>query len=144
MNTNGADQKQAAERFTSDARVFIRSLTDAVVCAKQLSAFSIDEFLYDEYTNELAHLPKSKQLLLAKYCKHELCNVNVIAATNVNSYYTYFMTKFAINLFLTNINQMQKSKTFPELLKEMDAINNSLNIQLRNYINYTKDKHFNI
>ena len=142
MNNQKIDDKTKAAIFTHDARVFLRSISDALVCTKQIASINCNKEMYLERIAILDQTLKHKTLLLAKYCEHDICNVNIIASSSFNSYYTYFLLKFSVNLFLNYYERLKNIKDFYALGKEFDLIYYTLNMDLKNYVDQTKRKHF--
>jgi hypothetical protein len=143
MNTKfKIDDKVKAKIFTHDARVFLRSLSDAITCSRQVSAMEANKDLYLTKISILDKTLKNKTLLLSKHCDHDICNVNLIASTSFNSYYNYFLMKFSVNLFLNFYDKIKEKNDFFSLSEEMDLIHNKLKIDLKNYIVQSKRKHF--
>jgi hypothetical protein len=133
-----SNDKQKSIQYTLDSRVFIRSLSDAYVCTKQIAQIKIDKAQYFFNITLLLDSLKYKDLLLAKYCEHDVCNVNVIACNNIYSYEKYFSMKFAINLFLKYYNGIKTKQDFYELSKELDRVYIELQEDLNNYVSYIK------
>jgi hypothetical protein len=132
------DEKRKAIQFTLDSKIFIRSLSDAYVCTKQIAQLNVDKAKYFFNVTVLHESLIKKELLLAKYCQHDICNVNVIASKNQLSYEIYFMVKFSINLFLKYYNDIKDKKDYYELSKELVKIQDDLKLDLSNYIGYIK------
>jgi hypothetical protein len=141
MNYIKIDDKAKAAIFTHDARVFVRSLSDAIICTQQIAAINCNKEMYLKKISTLDQSQKSGTLLLAKYCDHDICNVNLIASKSFNSYYTYFMMKFSVNLFLNFFQRLNTTRDYFALNKELDFILDNLREDLKRYIIFTKRKH---
>jgi hypothetical protein len=133
-----SNDKQKALQFTLDSRIFIRSLSDAYTCTRQIAQIKIDKAQYFFNITLLLESLRNKDLLLAKYCDHDICNVNVIACSNIYSYEKYFTMRFAINLYLKYYNGIKTKNDFYELSKELDRVYADLRSDLNNYVGYIK------
>jgi hypothetical protein len=132
------EEKRKAIQFTLDSKIFIRSLSDAYVCTRQIAQLNVDKAKYFFNVTVLHESLFKKELLLAKYCTHDICNVNVIASKNKLSYEIFFMVKFSINLFLKYYNGIKDKKDYYELSKELVKIQHDLKQDLNNYVGYIK------
>jgi hypothetical protein len=136
------DDNLKAKIFTFDAKVFLRSLNDAVVCTKQIANINCSKELYLDKISILDKTMKKRTLLLAKYCDHDICNVNIIASSSMNSYYNYFLLKFSVNLYLNFMEGLNQADDFYKLSKELDLIHQTLNNDLKFFVGHTKRKYF--
>jgi hypothetical protein len=146
------DDKTKSKIFTFDSKVFIRSLSDAVTCTRQVAQINCSKELYLNKVSILDTTLRNGSLLLAKFCDHDICNANIIASTNINSYYNYFMMKFSINLYLNFYEKLKEATQYDSLSNELDKIHEGLRndllfltnqIKRRNFI-LTKDEHGNV
>lgn len=140
MNYNG-DDKIKAKEFSLDARIFLRSLNDALVCTKQISGIKTSRNLYYNVVSQLETSLKNKDIFLGKYCDHDVCNTIIIASSNFKSYQLYFTMKFSVNLFLNFYDGLNKARDYFELEKELDRIHTNLKNDLSSYVSHTKIKH---
>jgi len=136
------DNNLKAQIFTFDAKVFLRSLNDAVVCTKQIASINCSKDLYLEKISILNMAMKSRSLLLAKFCDHDICNANIIASSSINAYYNYFMLKFSVNLYLNFMENLNKADDYFKLSRELDLINETLRSDLKYIVGHAKRKHF--
>jgi hypothetical protein len=120
----------------------VRSLSDVLVSVRQISEISCNKEMYLQKASVLDKTLKGKTLLVAKYCHHDICNPNIIASTSFNSYYTYFMMKFSVNLYLNFHERLKTIDNYFEMSKELDNINSKLRDDLQRYVTYTKRKNF--
>lgn len=133
-----SNDKQKALQFTLDSRVFIRSLSDAYVCTRQIAQINVDKAQYFFNITVLLDSLNNKDLLLAKFCNHDVCNVNLIACSNMFSYEKYFSMKFSVNLFLKYYNGIKTKNDYYELSKELDNVYSNLREDLNNYVGFVK------
>jgi hypothetical protein len=138
MYIQNAEKK--AKQFTLDSRIFIRSLSDALSCTKQIAEIRCSRGLYYNYISILENSLQKDDILLAKYCDHELCHPNIIASKNIKSYEIYFMMKFSVNLFINYYSRLKKTKDYFDLTKEFDLIHTNLNEDLKDLVSSTKRK----
>ena len=142
FNSTKIDDKIKAQVFTFNAKVFVRSLSDAVTCTKQIAAINCSKELYLDKISILDKTMKKGSLLLAKFCEHDICNSNIIASSSLNSYYNYFMMKFSVNLYLNFMERLNQADDYYKLNKEMDSIHEDLKNDLTYYISNAKKKYF--
>ena len=142
FKTTKLDDHIKAKIFTFNARVFVRSLSDAIVCTKQIATINCSKELYLDKISILDKTLRKGSLLLAKYCDHEICNSNVIASSSLNSYYNYFMLKFSVNLYLNFYERLNEADDYYKLNKELDSIHDTLKNDLTFYLGNTKRKYF--
>jgi hypothetical protein len=133
-----SNEKLKAIQFTIDSRVFVRSLSDAYVCTRQIAQMNVDKALYFFNLSVLLDSLKNKDLFLAKFCEHDLCNVNIIACSNIYSFEKYFYMKFAVNLFLRYYNGIKTKEDYYEMSKELDRVYINLREDLNNYVGFIK------
>jgi hypothetical protein len=132
------NDKKKAIQFTLDSRIFIRSLSDAFTCTRQIAQINVDKAQYFFNISIMLDSFYKRDLLISKFCNHDVCNTNVIACSNMISYEKYFMIKFSINLFLKYYNRIKIHNDYHDLACELIKIQENLKDDLNNYIGYIK------
>ena len=86
------------------------------------------------------------QLLLAKNCKHDDCDVSIISSNNIRIYETYYLSKFSLVLFqkycLGRIKNIEEYD-FITMNRQLDNIKQDMANNLKIYLN-TINTHYKI
>lgn len=136
------DDAMKAKIFTFDSKVFVRSLSDAIICTNQVVKINTNKELYLNKISILDKTLKNKYLLLAKYCNHDICNANIIASKSLTSYYNYFMMKYSVNMYLNFYDSLKEISDYETLSNQLDNINEILKNDLQLYVSHLKRKYF--
>jgi hypothetical protein len=135
------NERIKSKQFTLDSKIFTRSLSDAIICTKQIAEMDCNKEIYYNSLSYLAYSKLNNLILLGKYCKHDICNVNIIAAKDLTAYENYFMMKFSVNLFLNYYDRLKNKKDYFSLGNELDKIYIDLHTDLSSYLKYIKNNH---
>lgn len=135
--------EKKAEIFTKDSKIFVRSLSDAVVATKQISI--LDNLRnYDRlYTYILNNGVQNNEFLLVKYCNHDLCDPSLIACRSRISYEIYLMTKFALNIYIKNHSILKSMNTYHEYDEFLTDLLKYMKRDLSDYSKYIKNRYKN-
>jgi hypothetical protein len=143
FNYKYLSNEKKSEIFTKNSKIFIRSISDAVVATKQIS--NIQNLRnYDKlYTYILHNGIKNQEFLLAKYCDHDLCDPSLIACRRRISYEIYLMTKFALNIYIKNHSKLKSMNTYHDYDLFLSDLLKYMKMDLNDYSIYIKKKYKN-
>jgi len=141
FNYKYLSNEKKAEIFTKDSKIFIRSISDAVVATKQIA--NIENLRnYDKfYTIILNNGIINNDYLLVKYCEHDLCDPSLIACRKRISYEIYLMTKFALNIYIKNHAKLKSMHTYYEYDQFLTDLLKYMKRDLNDYSKYIKNKY---
>lgn len=143
FNYKYLSNEKKAEIFTKNSRIFIRSISDAIVATKQISTIQ-NLRNYDKlYTFILNNGIKNNDFLLVKYCNHDLCDPSLIACRRRISYEIYLMTKFALNIYIKNHSKLKAMNTYYEYDQFLTGLLKYMKRDLNDYSKYIKNKYKN-
>lgn len=133
-----SNQKKA-EIFTQNSKIFIRSISDAIVAAHQITELQ-NYRNYDKlYTYILNNGIKNSEFLLVKYCNHDLCDASLIACRRKVSYEIYLMTKFSLNFYIKNHEKLKMLNTYYDYDQFLTQLLRHLKRDLFEYSKYIKN-----
>jgi len=141
FNYKYLSNEKKAEIFTKNSKIFIRSISDAVIATKQIS--NIQNLRnYDKlYTYILNNGINNNDFLLVKYCSHDLCDPSLIACRNRISYEIYLMTKFALNIYIKNHSKLKSLNDYTEYDQFLNDMLKYMKRDLNDYSKYIKNKY---
>lgn len=115
--------RRKAERFTSDARIFILSLSDAVKAVDQIAGIKSSRYLLNLHLNVLSIAQFSQNFLLARSCNHNVCpHADVLASKDIESWVSFQMFRYSVSMNSLYSESLKKCKDYKELDKELDSI----------------------